>query len=393
MFVGLVPFGASCTHQPPAIIPIDEFQQKAASQILQMRSSLEPASSDRKLDPFVYFSNCKESPRPYVIAVQAGAAQTPESLASTVGESLDALRRTFYARYSPFVDLKDLTNTPIPVVVFRAQSQYELWHKLSAREADSKSTNVYYSHLQPTGAVGTLYLWIVDPQESLSDTNTAPFMAIEDALWREGVRQILDANSPGFDTSESNMPWLTEGICEYVAGHSKLFDKTEPDGWKHFFGLPRIEPRSHILRAHYFSLDSFDTNLSASFQQPLLARIDTTRAHFTSADDHSKNTKTDVRSVGWALCHMLQHSGEARRRERFHTLFQRMLAQSATSVECEQLLEISSPVLKQQLETELQNYIALTIRRDCNDVSNMRDNVYKKYLAEFEQQREVKLRR
>lgn len=350
--------------------------------------------TDEEPAKFKFFYACKEVPKPYLLAVQEDGFNTPESWASSFGEMLDALRRTFYRRYSPFVKLRDLSETPVPVWIFRSKGQYERWRRCGNGGPSTQYVGAFYTGTAGSNKSGMLYLWLRDSREE-KDFTEDPILQIQDTLWHEGTHQLMDFNSPGLGFGEGNMPWTQEGFAEYVGTHRRVTDMNEPDHWRYFFGVPNVGRKQEIYGFGKLS-DKTEfgefVELSPSLKE--VAHCDYPQFWAARAQQENKSTGAEAQKArqlvsgtyayGWALCHFLQHGEEGKYREGFHKWLNLELTKGANAEEFDKIFDLTSDAKWKAFEQEFQDWLCLKMRRDFLDTSALKDKVFDKYQKEFE---------
>lgn len=350
--------------------------------------------SDEIPAKFQFFYDCKQVPKPYLIAVQEDGVMTPDKTAETFGEMLDALRRTFYRRYETFVGLRDLSSTPVPVWVFRSKGQYERWRRAGNGGPSTESVGAFYTGTAKNNAAGMLYLWLRDSREEKTFVED-PILQIQDTLWHEGTHQLMDFNSPGRGFSIGNTPWMQEGFAEYVGTHRRVVDTSEKDGWRYFFGVPNPGRRQEIYGFGSFSQKADEeTFVEATPSLKEVVHCDYPQFWLARSMQESKESGTEaqkarqmisgVYAYGWALCHYLQHAEEGKYRDQFHKWFQLELEKKSSAEDFEQIFGLTTNDKWKAFEADFQNWLTLTMRRDFKDASELKYSLYEKYQKQFE---------
>lgn len=353
-----------------------------------------PRRSDAEPMKFKYFYDCKEVPRPYLIAVQDVGVPRPESWASDIGEILAALHRTFYRRYGAHAHLRDLTGTPVPVWLFGSKGSYERWRRCGNGGPSTGVVRAFYSGTQQKNESGYLYLWLRDPREE-REFNEDPIEEIRETTWHEGTHQLMDFNSPKLGFSIGNSPWMQEGFAEYVGGHRRLPDKSEPDGWRYFFGIPQPDRLTSIVGKGL--QEAVDPDEKIEMRPSLRETVHLTYPEFWAARAMQENKasgeeaqraaeKVDsAYSLGWGLCHFLNHGEGGKYRERFDKWLRAELEKRSSGEYFDQLFGLDTDEKWDAFELEFQRYVIKSLRRDTKDVREKRDRVYEKYQKEFEE--------
>lgn len=343
---------------------------------------------------FKFFYDCKEVPKPYLLAVQEEGFNTPQSWASSFGEILDALRRTFYRRYSPFVKLTDLSQTPVPVWIFRSKGQYERWRRCGNGGPGTEYVAAFYTSTVQNNASGMLYLWLRDSREEKNFEKDA-ILFIKDTVWHEGTHQLMDYNSPGRGFGAGNMPWMQEGFAEYVGTYSQITDDNKPGEWIYFFGVPNPGRKNEIYGYGKFS-DKAQEGDFVEAEPSLRDVVHCNYMQFWAARQmqESKESGTEAQKArqlvsgtyayGWALCHFLQHYDNGKYRKQFHKWLELELTKQSSGEAFDKLLGLDSDEKWKEFEQNFQDWLCLTMRRDFAGASTLEPKMFKKYMKEFE---------
>jgi hypothetical protein len=291
-----------------------------------------------------------------------------------------------------------LNETPVPVWIFYSQKQYERWRRCGNGGPRTGTTRAFYSGTEKNNASGMLYLWLIDTTTEKGATADI-ILDIQDVVWHEGTHQLMDFNSPGRSFGLGNMPWTQEGFAEYVGVHRRVIDKSEPNGWRYFFGLPSVGRKAEMFSYGSFSQKTEpDEFIEAS---PSLRDVCHTEypdfwaaramgeMQATGAEAQKANRLVSATyAYGWALCHFLQHktdeNGKFKYRDQFHQWLNAELEKRASGDYFDKLFKLDSDEKWKAFELEFQNYVTLDIRRDVKDVAELRDRVFDKYMKQFE---------
>ncbi|MBI3817484.1 MAG: hypothetical protein HY286_02245 [Planctomycetes bacterium] len=408
----------------------DSFLQKAGARVAEMQQMIgglnafaeeatkdiddaEPANLDviRKSDSvpakFTYFFNCKEVPRPWVLAVQEDGFKTSESIAASFGEMLDAARGSLDRRYSPYISLRDWGDSPVAICIFRSKAQYERWRRCgNLKNPSAETAEEFCNGVGGVRKPGMLYSWLRDSHEEKLGFNNDAIAYVMNSVWHETAHEWLELNSarPGY--GDGSMPWLVEGFAEYVCAHSSLPGEAGRDHY--FFGLPNSRRKVDIYKFGKFSekieagalvdaTPSLKESVHCDYNQLNVAyraldpHADYWNREQLIPDKHPNKSESTVRGVyayGWALCHFLQHAQNGRYRDRFHQLLTLEFNKQSNGAAFDKLFGLAPDEAWARFETEFQDYLFLTIRRDFIDMRG--DKTQEKYLKEFELMSRVK---
>ncbi|MFN0205686.1 MAG: hypothetical protein ACKVS6_05175 [Planctomycetota bacterium] len=357
--------------------------------------------SDATPAEFDFYYATAKVPKPYLLAIQKGGMKETDSLAWDFGEMFSELHRAFYRRYEGYVKLRDLNETPVPVWIFHSAKQYERWRRCGNRDKPrTGGVRAFYSGTQKNNSSGMLYLWLINTLEE-KGSNVDQILEIQDTAWHEGTHQLMDFNSPqrGFKAF-GNMPWTQEGFAEYVGTHRRVSDKSQPNGWRYFFGLPNVGRRQELFSYGPFSnrqeRDEFieaspslrevcHTDYLAFWNARSMAEAQATGEEAAKA----KRLVSGTYSYGWVLCHFLQHqvdeNGKLKYRDQFHEWLSAELETRASGELFDKLFKLDTDEKWREFELEFQNYITLDLRRDTNDAADLKDRVFEKYSKLFEE--------
>ncbi|MBL8696507.1 MAG: hypothetical protein JNJ88_20590 [Planctomycetes bacterium] len=359
---------------------------------------------DAKPCEFEFFYNgdskgTKIVPRPYLLAIQKDGAKRTESYAESFGEIFGALFRTFYERYSKVAGLRALDTTPVPVWVFRSQGQYERWRRSGNPGPSTSTAGAFYSGTEKNNRSGFLFLWLQDPQENKSFTGDQ-IESIRETAWHEGTHQLMDFNSPGRGFDLTNSPWMQEGFAEYVSGYDRLLDKKQPDGWRYFFGLPQIDRVKAVMALGLEKVDhsTMDELIELKPSMREIATMSylefwTARATLESKVGGAEGKKASdlfsgTYSIGWALCHFLQHYEEGKYRKQFHDWLKSELNKHSGEMPgamFEKIFGLDSDDKWSDFQLEFQEHCVSTLRPDQKKRIRRDTKLMEKYRKSFEE--------
>lgn len=353
----------------------------------------EPRRSDGTPQKFAFFVDTKDVPRPYLLAVEDVEVPRPAARAGEVGQILSALYATFYKRYAAHVQLKSLEETPVPVWVFASKGSYERWRRCGNGGPSPDFARAFYAGTMQRNASGFLYLWFRDPREE-KDFVEDPVEEIREVIWHEGTHQLMDFNSPGLGFGVGNSPWVQEGFADYVGGYSRRPDRKSPDGWAYFFGVPALDRVKAIMS---FGLQMKSQRGEKLEMNPSVREIAMmTYPEFWEARSAQEMKKGNAEgrkaaerisgtySIGWGLCHFLQHAEKGKYRAQFNEWLRAELSKKASPKEFERIFGLDTDEAWEAFESEFQDYIVFGMRTDMRKVKAKDDSVFDKYRKDFE---------
>ena len=89
-------------------------------------------------------------------------------------------------------------------------------------------------------------------------------------------------------------------------------------------------------------------------------------------------------SIGWALCHFLQHYDNGKYRDGFNKWFQAELDKQSSPEVFEKIFGLDSDEKWQAFDLEFQNYLCVTLRKEGKKIVAKDPKFFEKYQKDFE---------